>query len=293
MLRTQRLEACAQHVSRSGPGRSRRRLGRGGSPPKSRAARADRSDRPRRTSVRESDDGPRVVQDRPAREVAAVVAGQDREARVRPEVGRQHAHGVVVLVPPSHHVGVEDANPAGRRSGCCDATVVKPCGGEEQVDSGPSSGPTSSQPSASAVVRPRPTTEPRRIRPRSGAGRRCRRTSCGSRRSPPEVAAPAPEQSAPGQWLPHPDDVEMVRGSSGCPVLPASGAGDAAPPHGGTGDGWLEGSAPVWGFALDLDLEGWATARQRSSRVQCRARRGSEIRPAGLLRTLKRVIHEG
>ena len=92
----------------------------------------------------------------------------------RPQVGRQHAHRVVVLVPPSHHVGVEDANPAGRRSGCCDATVVKPCGGEEQVDSGPSSGPTSSQPSASAVVRPRPATAASELAAfdRSGGGLR-------------------------------------------------------------------------------------------------------------------------
>ena len=107
MLRTQRLEACAQHVSRSGPGRSRRRLGRGGSPPQSRAARADRSDRPRRTSVRESDDGPRVVQDRPAREVAAVVAGQDREARVAP-TGRTAAR------PPCRGAGSTEPSRRGR-----------------------------------------------------------------------------------------------------------------------------------------------------------------------------------
>ena len=176
----------------------------------------------------------------------------------RPQVGRQHAHRVVVLVPPSHHVGVEDANPAGRRSGCCDATVVKPCGGEEQVDSGPSSGPTSSQPSASAVVRPRPATAASEPAALIAAGAVCGWRWCLCWPESPPTAGTA--GTLPGQSAMVEYGVRLGLAGAVC-----AGLGSPSTSH-----------------------KGWATARQRSSRVQCGAWRGSEIRLAGLLRTLKR-----
>jgi hypothetical protein len=76
------------------------------------------------------------MEDRPAREVIAVLAGQDREAGVHPQVGRQHAHRVVMLVPTIHQVGVEDTDPGElcRGGGRFHARVVEPVRGEQQVE---------------------------------------------------------------------------------------------------------------------------------------------------------------